>query len=141
MDAVTTKPVTLARLRDAIAEGTAVAGRQRHPPRPGSATLAAAANSPNMLGEEAVAEIVAAFAEDTQATSGSDARSGGTGDTQHDLPLGAQRRRRRAQRRRRRPGRPGVGAGADARIAEPGDHHGGDQGRCRPELDIALQPG
>jgi signal transduction histidine kinase/CheY-like chemotaxis protein/HPt (histidine-containing phosphotransfer) domain-containing protein len=65
MDAVTTKPVTLARLRAAIAAGRAASVR---PP----VTDGGRASTPRLrelaetLGEEAVAEIVQAFTEDTQ---------------------------------------------------------------------------
>jgi signal transduction histidine kinase/DNA-binding response OmpR family regulator len=65
MDAMTTKPVTLARLREAIASGRSTA-EQRHPvtgPEPANLRLR---ELKNMLGEDAVGEIVAAFAEDTQ---------------------------------------------------------------------------
>jgi signal transduction histidine kinase/CheY-like chemotaxis protein/HPt (histidine-containing phosphotransfer) domain-containing protein len=66
MDAVTTKPVTIARLRAAIAEGRTVSER-----RPVAETYQA--NTPRlqelaeMLGEDVVAELVNTFAEDTRA--------------------------------------------------------------------------
>jgi CheY-like chemotaxis protein len=65
MDAVTTKPVTLARLRAAIAEGREAVGRS-------TVSLAPEVMTPrlrelaDMLGDDAVSEIVGAFAEDTQ---------------------------------------------------------------------------
>ena len=66
MDAVTTKPVTLVRLRAAIAEGLEAAGRQAGPAL--SETPAAASRLrelADMLGEDAVAELLETFAEDT----------------------------------------------------------------------------
>jgi CheY-like chemotaxis protein/HPt (histidine-containing phosphotransfer) domain-containing protein len=65
MNAVTTKPITIARLRSAIAEGFAAAGRGpvAKPPPPAMPRLQELAE---MLGEEAVGEIVQAFIEDTQ---------------------------------------------------------------------------
>jgi signal transduction histidine kinase/CheY-like chemotaxis protein/HPt (histidine-containing phosphotransfer) domain-containing protein len=66
MDAVTTKPVTLARLRSAIAEGCKVAGT--HVGAPGAGKLTPRLRElADMLGEEVVAEIVRTFADDTQA--------------------------------------------------------------------------
>ncbi|MEA2770251.1 MAG: hypothetical protein QOD93_3213, partial [Acetobacteraceae bacterium] len=65
MDAVSTKPVTLPRLRAAIREGRAAAGIR--------SAVEAAATTPRLrelaqtLGDDAVAEIVQAFTEDTQA--------------------------------------------------------------------------
>jgi signal transduction histidine kinase/DNA-binding NarL/FixJ family response regulator len=66
MDAVTTKPITLARLRSAIAEGLAASGRHAgaEGPEPTTPRLRELAE---MLGDDAVAEIVQAFTEDTGA--------------------------------------------------------------------------
>jgi CheY-like chemotaxis protein len=66
MDAVTTKPVTLASLQSAIAEGRAASGRHRSLEQPeGQPTrLRELAET---LGEDAVAEIIQAFRDDTQA--------------------------------------------------------------------------
>jgi len=66
MDAVTTKPVTLARLRAVIAEGRTVSGHR-------SAANGQAASThrlkelARMLGDDALAEIIQAFTEDAQA--------------------------------------------------------------------------
>ena len=65
MDAVTTKPVTLARLRSAIAEGCNAA--KKHVAPPGEETSTPRLRElADMLGEEAVAEITRTFADDTQ---------------------------------------------------------------------------
>jgi signal transduction histidine kinase/DNA-binding NarL/FixJ family response regulator len=66
MNAVTTKPVTLARLRAAIAEGFAASDRRPAPDGP-KMTTSRLRDLTEMLGEDAVAEIVDTFAEDTQA--------------------------------------------------------------------------
>jgi signal transduction histidine kinase/DNA-binding NarL/FixJ family response regulator len=66
MDAVTTKPVTLASLRAAIAEGQATSGRYKTAERQ-DAMPPRLRELAGMLGEDAVAEIVHAFTEDTQA--------------------------------------------------------------------------
>lgn len=65
MDAVTTKPVTLARLQAAIAEGLRIAG-QRPVAEVSDATTPRLRELTEMLGEDAVAEIVSTFAADTQ---------------------------------------------------------------------------
>jgi signal transduction histidine kinase/DNA-binding NarL/FixJ family response regulator len=65
MDAVTTKPVTLARLRAAISDGRDAA--QARPTTDGhAASNLRLRQLTEMLGADAVAEIVDAFAEDTQ---------------------------------------------------------------------------
>ena len=66
MDAVTTKPVTLATLRAAIAEGRAASG-QHKPPEGQDGMTPRLRELAGMLGDDAVAEIVQAFTEDTQA--------------------------------------------------------------------------
>jgi CheY-like chemotaxis protein len=66
MDAVTTKPVTLPRLRAAIAEGCAASGQHKAPEGQNGMTPRLRELA-GMLGEDAVAEIVHAFTEDTQA--------------------------------------------------------------------------
>jgi two-component system, sensor histidine kinase and response regulator len=66
MDAITTKPVTLARLRSAIADGLD-AVQQRSPADGPKAMNSRLRELTEMLGEDAVAEIVDAFAEDTRA--------------------------------------------------------------------------
>jgi CheY-like chemotaxis protein/nitrogen-specific signal transduction histidine kinase/HPt (histidine-containing phosphotransfer) domain-containing protein len=66
MDAVTTKPVTPARLRAAIAEGLDAAG-QRQPMAGPEAATPRLRDLAEMLGEEAVAEIIRTFTEDTRA--------------------------------------------------------------------------
>jgi HPt (histidine-containing phosphotransfer) domain-containing protein len=82
MDAVTTKPVTIARLRAAIAEALArsVPPPQAMPPPAQSSRLRELADE---LGEDLVAEIVRTFAEDTQLNLASmrDAAARGDGDT------------------------------------------------------------
>jgi signal transduction histidine kinase/CheY-like chemotaxis protein/HPt (histidine-containing phosphotransfer) domain-containing protein len=65
MDAVTTKPVTLARLRASIAEGLRIAGRRPVADCP-EATTPRLRELTEMLGDDAVAEIVSTFAADTQ---------------------------------------------------------------------------
>lgn len=66
MDAVTTKPVTLARLRAVIAEGCTASSQ--HPAAGGQmSTTPRLLQLTETLGEDAVAEIITAFAEDTQA--------------------------------------------------------------------------
>ncbi|MEA2738805.1 MAG: two-component system, sensor histidine kinase and response regulator, partial [Acetobacteraceae bacterium] len=65
MDAVTTKPVTLARLRAVIAEGRRASGR--HLLSDGQETTAPRLRElSEMLGDDAVAEILTAFTEDTR---------------------------------------------------------------------------
>ena len=66
MDAVTTKPVTPSALRAALADGLGAAGRNRPltSPEPSTSRLRELVE---MLGEEAVAEIVRTFTEDTKA--------------------------------------------------------------------------
>ena len=66
MDAVTTKPVTPERLRAALAEGLGAAGRNRPLTSPERST-SRLRELVEMLGEEAVAEIVRTFSEDTKA--------------------------------------------------------------------------
>jgi signal transduction histidine kinase/DNA-binding response OmpR family regulator len=66
MDAVTTKPVTLQRLRAAIAEGLTASGQHPLAEELDGATPRLRGLI-EMLGEDAVAEIVQAFTEDTQA--------------------------------------------------------------------------
>jgi signal transduction histidine kinase/CheY-like chemotaxis protein/HPt (histidine-containing phosphotransfer) domain-containing protein len=63
MDAVTTKPVTLPSLRAAIAKGRATLPA----PEGSRATMSRLRELTGMLGEEAVAEIVHAFTEDSRA--------------------------------------------------------------------------
>jgi signal transduction histidine kinase/DNA-binding NarL/FixJ family response regulator len=63
MDAVTTKPVTLPGLRAVIAKGRAA----RPPTQLSGATMSRLRELNGMLGEDAVAEIVQAFTEDTRA--------------------------------------------------------------------------
>ncbi|MFL5286994.1 MAG: ATP-binding protein [Rhodopila sp.] len=63
MDAVTTKPVTAARLRSAIAEGMDAA-TQRSAPPPAPGIMPRISELKEELGEEAVQEILAAFIED-----------------------------------------------------------------------------
>jgi signal transduction histidine kinase/CheY-like chemotaxis protein len=66
MDAVTTKPVTLPRLRTAIAEGRTASGR--HCQAEGQqGTTPRLRQLAEMLGEDAVAEIVQTFSEDARA--------------------------------------------------------------------------
>jgi signal transduction histidine kinase/DNA-binding NarL/FixJ family response regulator len=65
MDAVTTKPVTLARLRAAIAEGTGSATSRLTAPSV-EITTSRLSELADILGHEAVAEIVQTFAEDTR---------------------------------------------------------------------------
>jgi CheY-like chemotaxis protein/HPt (histidine-containing phosphotransfer) domain-containing protein len=62
MDAVTTKPVTLPSLRAAVAKGRATLPA----PESSRATMSRLRELTGMLGEEAVAEIVHAFTEDTR---------------------------------------------------------------------------
>ena len=76
MDAVTTKPITLPRLRAAIAEGCSAAGEAPAAPGPTSRLHQLA----EMLGEEAVAEIVHAFSEDTRANLASMQQAAARGD-------------------------------------------------------------
>ncbi len=66
MDAVTTKPVTAASLRSAIHEGLAAA-EERVPPAPPEEVVPRLAELVELLGEEAVKDILATFAEDTTA--------------------------------------------------------------------------
>ena len=66
MDAFTTKPVTPERLRAALAEGLGTAGRNRPVIGPERST-SRLRELAEMLGEEAVTEIVRTFAEDTNA--------------------------------------------------------------------------
>ncbi len=66
MDAATTKPVTLASLRAAIAKGRTAAGQHTVAEEP-DATTPRLRELAEMLGSDAVAEIVHAFSEDTQA--------------------------------------------------------------------------
>jgi signal transduction histidine kinase/DNA-binding NarL/FixJ family response regulator len=66
MDAVTTKPVTLARLRSAIAAGCKRAGLHAEAERQ-ETTTPRLRELAEMLGAEAVAEIVRTFVEDSQA--------------------------------------------------------------------------
>ena len=66
MDAVTTKPVTLGRLRAAITEGRTASG-QRPVAEGHDAKTPRLRELAEMLGEDVVAEIVQAFTEDTQA--------------------------------------------------------------------------
>jgi signal transduction histidine kinase/DNA-binding NarL/FixJ family response regulator len=66
MDAVTTKPVTLPSLRAAIAEGRAASGQHKAPEGQDGMTPRLRELA-GMLGEDAVAEIVHAFTEDTRA--------------------------------------------------------------------------
>ena len=65
MDTVTTKPVTLSRLRAAIAEGLRHGGAPPVTVKP-DATNPRLRELAEMLGEDAVAEIIATFAVDTQ---------------------------------------------------------------------------
>ena len=65
MDAVTTKPITLPRLRAAIKEGCSAAGQAQEPAAHGPPSRLR--QLAEMLGDEAVAEIVHAFSEDTRA--------------------------------------------------------------------------
>jgi CheY-like chemotaxis protein/HPt (histidine-containing phosphotransfer) domain-containing protein len=81
MDAVTTKPITLTRLRAALAEGLGTAGRHCAETAP-ETTTSRLRDLVEMLGEEAVAEIVRTFAEDTQATLATMRRAAATKDTQ-----------------------------------------------------------
>ncbi len=80
MDAATTKPVTIARLRAAIAE--ARARSTPPPPVPPVAPSSRLRELADELGEELVAEIVRTFAEDTrlQLTAMHEAASRGDGD-------------------------------------------------------------
>ncbi len=66
MDAVTTKPLTLEGLRSAIAEGRSMASRVVQPAEPKLKTARLQELS-EMLGKDAVAEILQAFAEGTRA--------------------------------------------------------------------------
>ncbi len=66
MDAVTTKPVTPERLRAALSDGLGTAGRSRPVIGPERSTPRLSELT-EMLGDEAVAEIVRTFAEDTKA--------------------------------------------------------------------------
>jgi signal transduction histidine kinase/DNA-binding response OmpR family regulator len=66
MNAVTSKPVTLARLRAAIAEGRAAMDHRRAAEGPVT-TTSRLRELTDALGEDAAAEIVATFAEDTRA--------------------------------------------------------------------------
>ncbi len=65
MDAVTTKPVTLDRLRSAIAEGCSAAEGYRAVPRDGT-SIPRLRELADLLGEEAMVEIGRTFAEDSQ---------------------------------------------------------------------------
>jgi CheY-like chemotaxis protein/HPt (histidine-containing phosphotransfer) domain-containing protein len=65
MDAVTTKPVTLARLQTAIAEGRGTVCRSVQTTRP-EPTTPRLRELTEMLGDDAVKEIIHAFAEDCQ---------------------------------------------------------------------------
>ncbi len=69
MDAVTTKPVTATSLRTAIAEGLAVAA-ERTPPVAAADAMPRLAELAEMLGEDAVRDILATFATDTRVNLG-----------------------------------------------------------------------
>jgi HPt (histidine-containing phosphotransfer) domain-containing protein len=66
MDAVTTKPITPAHLRAAIAEGLDAAS-QRHPMASPETATPRLRDLAETLGEDVVAEIIRTFAEDTRA--------------------------------------------------------------------------
>jgi response regulator RpfG family c-di-GMP phosphodiesterase len=128
MNAVTTKPVTAARLRGAIAEGMDAAARHEAPsPDPG--IMPRISELKEELGEEAVQEILAAFIEDIGANLTTIEESAARSDAR-DLPLGAHHHRRRAQCRRHHPGQPRRNAGAAGRLAQSDHHRGGNPGHA-----------
>ena len=66
MDAVTTKPVTLTRLRTAIAEGRSTSAKHQAEEETSPQATARLRELAAMLGDEAAAEIINTFAEDTR---------------------------------------------------------------------------
>nr|WP_294511155.1 response regulator [uncultured Rhodopila sp.] len=80
MDAVTTKPVTLASLGAAIAEGLRAAAK-RSPARAMETSMPGLSDLIEELGEDAVREILAAFAEDTSRTLAAMREAASRGDT------------------------------------------------------------